>query len=212
MQPGIDFDYFSQQFSKAPKNFDGKIHISSMVRPRTPRRSALLTLKVLNALYNRYPNQVVIHIFGYRPGNIEHFNMSHLIRPEFKTHGLLHREEVAEILARSDIFMDLSVWQAFGRTGLEAMAAHCVPVMPKLGGAGEYCTHEKDCLLVQTTKYPGEEDVIPSVVASMGKLLDDPGYLGKLQDRALEKSRKFTLKTQTETVVKVFQDYLDSGN
>ena len=37
----------------------------------------------------------------------------------------------------TDIFVDLSVYQAFGRSAAECMASHCIPIVPKVGGAVE---------------------------------------------------------------------------
>ncbi|WP_350475856.1 glycosyltransferase [Microcella sp.] len=49
----------------------------------------------------------------------------------------MRREEVAALLRASHFFLDLSDYQAFGRTAVEAMASGCVPVVPALGGARE---------------------------------------------------------------------------
>ena len=59
-------------------------------------------------------------------------------RPLLNHHGTLPRDSVAELFASADVFLDMSHWQAWGRTGLEAMAAGCVPVLPKGSGASEY--------------------------------------------------------------------------
>eukprot|EP00121_Abeoforma_whisleri_P013684 Awhi_evm1s12630 len=200
MIPGIDFSSFSNETFHSIQD-DGKIHIASMVRPRTPRRSALFTLKVLNNIRKLYPDLVVIHIFGYRPNSIETFGMSHLVHPDFKTHGLLDRSEVRELLAQSDIFVDLSIWQAFGRTGLEAMAARCVPVMPILGGADEYCTHLKDCLLVSTNQYAGNADIVSAVSREIQQIIKNPKALAAMQHTAQEKARRFTLERQTQSTI-----------
>ena len=56
----------------------------------------------------------------------------------FATYGTLKRQEVADLLGRCDVFIDLSDYQAFGRTALEAMACGCTSVVPMHGGAEEY--------------------------------------------------------------------------
>jgi len=45
---------------------------------------------------------------------------------------------VADVLAASDVFLDLSMYQAFGRTALEAMACATTAVVPRLGGVWEF--------------------------------------------------------------------------
>ena len=45
--------------------------------------------------------------------------------------GILTRHEVADLLNRCDVFLDMSMYQAFGRTALEAMACACTAVVPR---------------------------------------------------------------------------------
>ena len=63
---------------------------------------------------------------------------------------VLTRDDVALLFARADLFIDASKWQAFGRTGLEAMAAGCVPLLPAGSGASEYAQHGFNSMLVDT--------------------------------------------------------------
>jgi glycosyltransferase involved in cell wall biosynthesis len=48
------------------------------------------------------------------------------------------------------VFIDASDYQAFGRTGLEAMASGCIPIVPIRGGAVEYLEHGSNGLLADT--------------------------------------------------------------
>lgn len=58
------------------------------------------------------------------------------------------RVAVATVLRRTDLFIDLSWWQAFGRSGLEAMACGTLSIMPLTGAASEICGEddEANCL------------------------------------------------------------------
>ena len=58
----------------------------------------------------------------------------------------------------------MSFWQAWGRTGLEAMAAGCVPVLPAGSGASEYATHNVNAKLVDTSDSPGAAREIERLV------------------------------------------------
>ena len=64
--------------------------------------------------------------------------------------GVLRRDEVADLLRRSQLFIDLSEYQAFGRTGLEAMACGCTTILPEAGGSDEYAIDGSNCLRVDT--------------------------------------------------------------
>ncbi|MFN7001256.1 MAG: glycosyltransferase family 4 protein [Elioraea tepidiphila] len=52
--------------------------------------------------------------------------------------GRLRQPEVAALLREADFFLDLSDYQAFGRTAAEAMACGCIALAPLLGGAPEF--------------------------------------------------------------------------
>jgi glycosyltransferase involved in cell wall biosynthesis len=52
--------------------------------------------------------------------------------------GKLKQTEVASLLRDSDFFVDLSDYQAFGRTAAESMACGCIALAPKLGGASDF--------------------------------------------------------------------------
>jgi hypothetical protein len=53
--------------------------------------------------------------------------------------GKLTPNQVAELLGRTDMFLDLSEWQAMGLTTLEAMASGAVVIVPRNGGTKEFC-------------------------------------------------------------------------
>ena len=83
-----------------------------------------------------------------------------------------------------DIFLDMSFWQAFGRTGLEAMAAGCVPVLPVGSGSEEYATHGVNVMLHNTSDYH-------DAVRHISFLLDNPAKLIDMQRRALATSTNY---------------------
>ncbi len=60
------------------------------------------------------------------------------------------REDIADMYRRSDVFIDMSTWQGFGRSGAEAMSCGCIPIMPELGAASELCKNNA-CLFHEST-------------------------------------------------------------
>jgi glycosyltransferase involved in cell wall biosynthesis len=85
---------------------------------------------------------------------------------DFQVHGILNTPEVSGLFTDSDIFLDLSVYQAFGRTGLEAMARGCAVILPARGGVCEYALHRKNALLVDTDNFEACVQAVEEVVKS----------------------------------------------
>lgn len=131
-----------------PKSAGEPVNVIAMVRPSTPRRSPELTLQVLKTLHEKLGDRVHLRFFGVPPDDI------HLARMDtafpHTNLGELSPEGVAAALDGSDIFLDLSTYQAMGLTALEAMACGVAVVAPARGGTGEFLQHEVNGLLVNT--------------------------------------------------------------
>lgn len=124
------------------------INISAMIRPRTPRRGADRTMLLLAKIKQALGDNVHLHIFGCDETSTEFQELHRDF--EFTNHGVLTRPQVANLLQQSDVFVDLSDYQAFGRTGLEAMACGAMSVVPKEGGSYEYAVDGVNALIVDT--------------------------------------------------------------
>lgn len=144
--PCYDQSLFFPDFSKSKSS--EIVRIAAMIRPRTPRRGAERTVRLLREIKENYQASVDIHIFGCSDDELERNGLDG--RGFFINHGTLHQTEVAQILRDSDIFIDLSDWQALGLTGLEAMASGCALILPTHGGANEYATHRLNAYLIDT--------------------------------------------------------------
>lgn len=167
VSPSIDHDVYKITDGSRGNN---KIKISAMVRPKTPRRGAARTMRVLSEIYKNNPSDVEIEIFGCENDDPDFKKL--LLDFKFVNHGVLKRRQVAKVLSDSDIFIDLSDYQAFGRTGLEAMACGTVSVLPKIGGAHEYASHNQNALLVDPFNESSCFKEINSLVRS-GKVLHE---------------------------------------
>jgi glycosyltransferase involved in cell wall biosynthesis len=144
VSPSIDHNVYQP----AVRRDDGKIHLAAMIRPQTPRRGAERTMRVLSRLTKTHGNSIAIHLFGC-PEDDSRFQC--LQRDfDYKNYGVLKRPEVATLLGQSDIFIDLSDYQAFGRTALEAMACGCVAVVPVHGGADEFAIDAVNAIVLDS--------------------------------------------------------------
>jgi GT2 family glycosyltransferase/glycosyltransferase involved in cell wall biosynthesis/SAM-dependent methyltransferase len=149
VSPSLDHDVYFPALD-APAS-DGPVRVAAMIRPATPRRGAPRTMGVLQRLHRDFAERVDIHIFGCEDGDIAKYGLESDFA--FTNHGSIIREDVAQLLRDADVFLDLSDYQAFGRTALEAMACGCAVVVPARGGADEYAVHGQNALLVDTDSY-----------------------------------------------------------
>jgi glycosyltransferase involved in cell wall biosynthesis len=101
--------------------------------------------------------------------------------------GMLSRPEVAEVLRDTDVFLDMSVYQAFGRTALEAMACGATAVVPEVGGAWEFVEHARNALAVDTFTGAG-------ALAALRTLVSDRELLSRLKHGARETSQRYSIE------------------
>jgi Glycosyl transferases group 1 len=157
------------------------VRILAMVRPRTPRRRPAQTLAALARLQRELGDRVECLSFGCTSEELDSLpaaaGVDHL--------GTLSRADVAEVLRRCDLFLDLSAYQAFGRTGLEAMACGAVPILPRAGGAVEYAVDDWNGLLVDTA----DED---AVLGAARALVEDPARIERLRANGARTVRRFS--------------------
>lgn len=143
VMPSIDHDCY---FPTAEQS--SEIVISAMLRPGTPRRAPRRTARILNRLADKFANRIKLVSFGCDKNELAENGI--LLHGAVNHHGLLTREQVAQILRDTELFLDLSDFQAFGRTGIESMACGAVPVMPIAGGASEFVSHGQNGYLVDS--------------------------------------------------------------
>ncbi|ALG74882.1 hypothetical protein VY88_29270 [Azospirillum thiophilum] len=127
--------------------------LAAMLRPHTPRRAPRRTCRLLNRLAAELGSRVRLVVFGCGPEEMREHGL--MLDPAIERHGRIIREQVARILRRTDLFLDLSDYQAFGRTGLEAMACGAAALLPVHGGAGEYVVHGENGYLADTRDEDG---------------------------------------------------------
>jgi len=143
VRPSLDRDLFH---ALERHEADGVLRVAAMIRPRTPRRRPLATLASLAAIAAALGDAVEICTFGCDEHSFAEVH-GHDV-PGLAHLGLLERREVAELMRRCDVFIDASAYQAFGRSGLEAMACGAVPILPALGGVHEYAVHEENAIIL----------------------------------------------------------------
>ena len=194
--PSLDHDVFYP----ADRPRGGPITLSAMIRPATPRRAPLRTLRVLRELAHRVEGLRIL-LFG-----CESDALVRLVRGDselnldfdFENRGILTRRDVANLLRQSDIFIDLSDYQAFGRSGLEAMACGCVTVLPARGGADEYVVDGENGFLVDTTSF---EDMTSTITRS----IEDRSLREQIKQRSLATAARYSIMRASLSELAVFR-------
>lgn len=125
------------------------LRVVAMVRPSTPRRAPRRTLRLLGRLAAGEFGPVEAIGFGTSQEDLVALGLA---PPEgVALIGRLSQAGVAELLREADAFLDLSDYQAFGRTSAEAMACGCLPLAPLLGGSADFVEDGVSGFLADTT-------------------------------------------------------------
>ncbi|MGD9945297.1 MAG: glycosyltransferase [Burkholderiaceae bacterium] len=144
VQPSIDLDVFKP----APRGAAGPLRIAAMIRPPTAYRGPQRTLNVLARVAAALPGATEAQLFGCSDAELARLSVPAGL--PLRNHGFLKRREVAGLLAGCDVFVDLSDYQAFGRSALEAMACGCAAVVTRHGGSDEYAIDGLNALVVDS--------------------------------------------------------------
>ncbi len=180
VQPSIDHEVYKP----AQRGASGRLNVSAMIRPQTPRRGAERTMRLLAGLHKQHGDRITIHLFGCES---EHPDFQKLERAfPFANHGPLLRPQVAALLAQNDLFIDLSDYQAFGRTALEAMACGCAAAVPADGGAHEYAVHQENALVLDTLDEA-------ACFAAVSSLLEKPDDLERMRRNGLITAARYSV-------------------
>lgn len=191
VEPSLDRAVYHAQGRHDPGT--GPLRIVAMVRPRTPRRQPYRTLALLQELAASLGQEAEVGVFGCEPKDLRAYSGVGSLQARHL--GVLSRDQVADTLRAADVFVDLSAYQAFGRTALEAMACGCVPVVPLLGGAHEFAQDDHNAIVVDTAD---SEGAFSAVVA----LASDRERLSRLRTAGLETAGRYS------THAAAFSEYL----
>lgn len=177
--------------------------ITAMVRPKTPRRAPKRTIRLLEQIAFKMGPRVETNFFGCDEEDLANVGL----RPSsaLEPLGVLDRRQVAKTLRYSDLFLDLSDFQAFGRTGLEGMACGCVPVLPAFGGSGEYAEHGINSYVIDTRS----DDEIMQVVEQF--VNGRRQRRAEMRDAAILTALNYSIAKAAYSEYRLFREYLGDG-
>ena len=155
-------------------------------------------MEILSSVQKQYGDSVRITIFGCDP---EEKDFLELCRDfEYQHLGVLTREEVASTLRRSDMFVDFSTYQAFGRTALEAMACGCAVIVPEFGGTSEYAENNENALVVDTADRS-------ACVAAIRILVEDRALRERLTKNAFSTAARYSIRGAAASILEVLYGF-----
>lgn len=197
VEPSIDIAMYNPYVIEE-KNIKLPIKITAMIRPKTERRNPLGTMKVLKLLKEKYGSRIEVHLFGCVTDEIAALGED--AQFEYTNHGILKRWEVADLLAKSHMFLDMSTYQAFGRTGLESMCLGCIAIIPEEGGADKYAIDGENAVIVDTSN---EAEVYERIC----ELIDLPEKMMEIQRNGLKAAQGFSILKASMSELEVLNRY-----
>jgi GT2 family glycosyltransferase/polysaccharide pyruvyl transferase WcaK-like protein len=197
VEPSVDRSLYRPP--ETPSEESAPVVIAAMIRPRTPRRQPRATLRVLERLVRKFGDGVDVITFGCPQTALEDLTEMPFFRERHR--GVLSRPAVADLLREADVFIDHSVYQAFGRTALEAMACGCVPIAPAIGGAWEFVEPGVNALVCETHD---EHDVSSAVT----RLVEDAQLRQRLRAAGLGTAARYSVERAAMSEFALFASML----
>lgn len=171
--------------------------VTAMIRPSTAWRGPKRTMRVLKELQQQHGSRIEIRTFGCRDEEIGAYGLE--TEFDYLHYGVLGRHQVAAMLRSAHIFLDLSDFQAFGRTALEAMACGACVVAPREGGVEDFGRDGENILLVNTTD---EQECI----LACNDLISDPTKRARLAREAVATGLNYSIERSSHSFLGLMQE------
>jgi GT2 family glycosyltransferase len=190
---GLNLDIF---YPRMMNNAQPPYRILSFAAPDTPRRGFEHAVKAFQELCSRRRD---VHIVFFGAKDLSCYN---LCFPHENYGVIWDQNKVAEIYSSCHVAVDTSLFQGFGRLGLEAMACGTPAVLPKTGGITEYAKDGINCLMVNS-KNP------QAVAGAIESILDNSSLRKKLISEGKKTARKFCHKDEAEKILNLFLEQFE---
>jgi glycosyltransferase involved in cell wall biosynthesis len=168
----------------------------------TERRSPGLTFEILRRIKREFAERVEIRMFGLEPD--DPFLERQPTDFEYKVLGILPPQAVASLMRESSLFIDASTYQAFGCTGLEAMACRCATILPSEGGVSEYAVDGVNTLLAA----PNDAG---DVLRKVRRYISEPQLYQSIVEQGLKTAARYSIERACASQLRFFES-LGQGN
>jgi glycosyltransferase involved in cell wall biosynthesis len=175
-----------------------------MIRVSTPRRNPLQTLQILswasqalgvNALAYGSSMEEILDLLNKTGQSGIKLQLINIL-------GVLDRQKMREVNEVCEVFLDFSSWQAFGRSGIEAMASGVIPILPQEGGASCYAKTGENSFLIDTSDMAQVKQVLKEI--TQGKY-----NLRNMRDAALATAAGYSLENSSRKTYRIFRGFYE---
>ncbi len=174
-----------------------KKRILFQARPSEKRKGFENALKVFEKLFSRR-DDIEIVFFGCSESELKRYHIPF----RYTNAGIIYNEnKVAELYASCDLLFDCSLFQGFGRPGIEAMACGVPTVLTKEGGIKEYAVDGENTVLVDPTNIDEMVDAITTV-------LEDKALRERFIRNGLETAKKYCHKDEARLHIEFYSSIL----
>ncbi len=174
---GLDLGIFRNR--KASERLGDPPRVVAVARPGELRRGFDQLVEVYRMIHEARPD-VELALFGAPEAS-----MPKDLPFPYVNHGRIEDlQKVAEVVSSADVLVDPSLFQGFGRPGIEAMACGTACVLTSEGGVNEYARNGENCLMVP----PRETQ---AMAAGVLRLLGDDALRTRFLHSGLETARQF---------------------
>ena len=124
-------------------NLERDYVFAAAIRHGSPRRNSGFVMKVVAEYSSRSPG-AKIALFG---DDVDTKSLPKGV----DSLGLLSEHEVAELMRNTRVIIDPSLFQGWGRPGLEGLLCGALPIVTPFGGITEWATHRHNSVLMAPT-------------------------------------------------------------
>lgn len=192
---GLDLGIFRNR--KSSDRLGTPPRIVSVARPHDRRRGFAEAVETFSQVHAARPD-VEFVFFGSTDAEMP----SDLPFPWINAGRIQDLNKVAELIASCDVLIDSSLFQGFGRPGLEAMACGTACVLTSEGGINEYARHGHNCLMAP----PGRPE--PMAHAAL-RLLSDDAWRARLRENGLSTAQRYCHVDEARLHVELYRQWLD---
>lgn len=160
-------------------------------------KSPIEVIRAFSAITERYP-RLFLAMAG--SGKLEH-DCRQLIQKlglQDRVFLLGYRTDTPDLLKAADVYMQPSIWESFGMSLIEAMAAGLPVITTRVGVIAELDQPEDSVLLVEARDIPG-------MTSSLDRLLTDPELRQKLADRGRTIAERFKERTVAQCYTDLYR-------
>jgi asparagine synthase (glutamine-hydrolysing) len=193
---GLDLGVFYRR--SAPRGVRPRVISVAAPQAEVRRRGFSETVAAFQRVHDARPD-VELVFFGADANA-----MPKLPFPYTNAGRLRDQNKVATLLSSADVLVDASLWQGFGRPGLEAMACGVAPVLSNVGGLREYARDGENCLLVP----PGDA---PATADAILRLLDETELRTRLSAAGPATARAFSHEIEAQRHLALYTRWIETA-